>query len=265
MEFDPIVDRDPWADEVDGHISWDVSPDPSIKRATREVYSATCPDTGVEAVLKLDHAEARIVDAGLREKICCDLAQELGVPTPGALLYKGDAKQGVAVRRLHGGVSFIMWKQTFKNMFPRGQFVSIARANYPLSMIGFDWYVGNSDRNNLGNILVIGDIGNPTFVPIDFGNTLGTTEMPWSVPQYRWDYCHGYGLPYPAWLILDESSRNSIYGFCDKLSQLPDDLIRRIINRATTYYTVNLATRPADIEKRLIERKEKAREWISKN
>ena len=265
MEFDPIVDRDPWADEVDGRIDWDITPDPSIRRATREAYSAICPETGVEAVLKLDHPEARIVDAGLREKICCDLAQELGVPTPGALLYKSEAKQGVAVRRLHGGVSFIMWKQTFKNLYPRIGFISIARNKYPLSMVVLDWYVGNSDRNNLGNILVLGDTGDPAFVPIDFGNTLGTTEMPWSDPLYRWDYCHGYGRPHPAWLELDEPTRDTIYGFCDKLSQIPDDLIRRIVYRATTYYTVNLATSPADIEKRLIERKEKAREWISKN
>jgi hypothetical protein len=257
--FDPVSDPDPWKDCVAGGKDWQLTP---IKdRATRPCYNGLCRVSGAEAVVKFDNANARPPQACLREKICCDLAQELCLPTPGALLYKDVAGAfGVAVRRI-SGISFLLWKKTHElsGVAP----VEVARRNYPLSMIAFDWFVGNSDRNlNNGNIVMEGSPSNPRIVPVDFGNTLGTSMMPWD-SQYSEGRVPTQCWPLPAWVQPAPSAWQEAVTQSSRLEALKSETIETVVRRAAQYYNLAGSAFEADTLVRLSNRRFAARTWLS--
>jgi hypothetical protein len=264
LGFDPVIHPDAWKDFCEGGKRWELNP--REDRATRPCFDGICLDSGSSAVVKLDHPHARPEFAGMREKICCDLAQELELPTPGALLYKSSSgTPGVAVRRLEA-ISFTLWKKRreLANDLDEAP-IRVARRNYPLPMVAFDFYVGNCDRNtNNGNIVVEGPKLNPRVVPVDFGNTLGTSMMSWNNGEYAPEYVPAQCWPHPAWVLIDSNARALIAAACGVIEALSDQIIETAVNRAAEYYELTGSATATDILNTLKLRRRTARSWVIK-
>jgi len=224
-----------------------------------------CNESFATAVVKLNRQNARPAHQGMREKICCDLAQRLELPTPGALLFTDrNGTFGVAVRRVEA-VSFILWKKACELKSIPGPVVK-ARKNYPLAMIAFDFYVGNSDRSlNNGNILVSGLPTDPEIIPIDFGNTLGTQPMPWASGRYDENRVPGNCRPLPEWLLLGPQAKVRAASASGQIENLPDDVIASVVKRAATFCGVSGSAFESEVLNRLLSRRAVVRKWITAN
>jgi hypothetical protein len=263
MTFEEIDQPDPWCQETDGNKQWELSDGHPGSRVNR---IGKCRVSGDRAVIKFDSVRLNPHDQAVREKICCDLAQHAKIPTPGALLARISSEgDGVAVRYVPDTISFAHWRQLPDIKSKPGYAMKYARQAYPLSVVAFDLWVGNTDRNqNNGNVLVAGDDPEqPKLIPIDFGETLGTSKRPWHDQPDQ--IATGYSAPYPNWLTLDESERGKVAEIFKEFSRIAEETVREVVERSLSYFGLKTKSEETTIFRGLLTRRAKEQAWILEN
>ena len=211
---------------------------------------------------------------GMRDKIAADLAQIVCVNIPPALLWKnahdiGCVQQEPPHDQLHQTLAlFLQVNQAAGN--PKPELVdSLARCYQPENYL-FDLWVGNRDRfGNPKNTLIAETATGLTFYLIDFDNSMGHRERPWTDDRHQEIGFNRDDPPVPQFFAKDPRFLESFLKDADRIQRninlAEDGLISEICGRCGEYYESSDAIDTASvIASGLIFRKQHVMEWARK-
>lgn len=172
------------------------------------------------------------------EKICSDLAFDLKLPVPPAVLYRrpnppGNEARHVALSYKEQGCSVFEWQHLFSFGDASGginQPVLRQMAEEMLArcspMVAFDVWLGNTDRHNARNAIVVmpGDTTAQVYF-IDFANSLGH-DGAWANDGYR-QFRKATVPPF----FLKCLDRSAVERTAAEIAGLPDATVTAVVGR----------------------------------
>lgn len=222
-----------WRHELHTDATWSVhpeQPDPGEAGGARMESSAV----PYGAYLKPTRQKNDGTPRAANEKICADLANDLSLPVPPALLY--EEKNGVADSEqtvLSLWLADEVWRlKDLRDLSDPPWGLADPALRRASGVIAFDAWVGNTDRNNVRNTIFFErPDGSYQAVFLDFSYTLDKKR--------RWiDDDDGSDVEMPDLLsrLRAEAERDQIQGTVDQIEGLNEDQIREVVDRIPDSY-----------------------------
>ena len=177
------------------------------------------------------------------EKIAFDLAYYLGLPVPPVLLYrrKVENKQGnqEETRTCISFVIYSKWWKWFDIWDSLPDFSESVRNKIKddltkcSGMIAFDVFLGQTDRNNSGNVIYGWDPNNTKYSGfgfIDFSYSMNYNDQ-WD--NAKWTNLSKVSIPQ---FFDDYLDINLIHKIAEDIANLPDSVIKSIVSRIDEDY-----------------------------
>jgi HipA-like protein len=226
-----------WRSELFSDLSWRPTAE---ERPGGESQGFFVTDSRLRAYLKPSKGEPAISQhpRAAHEKIAADLAFDLNLPVPPALLVDG-TKCGGADRA--AVVSLVMFPEVHKWSHATATPAAAAIAHHLLrstnrtwsGMIAFDTWIANSDRNNPSNVLVGTDIdaspNSSRIIFCDFAHSMVHSQ--WA--DGSWQRVTGASF---LDVLLQCYDRASAIDVAERIKVFPDEEIRNIVDRIPTDY-----------------------------
>lgn len=165
------------------------------------------------------------------EKIAADLAFDLGLPVPPALLWKREGPRSHGRELVVSAVPFeraLTWKQVEASSALSAR-VLPRLTNFASSISPFDTWILNGDRENNGNLILSEDLSSaPPILRvayIDFANALSRA---FRIKPDIWKDETYISVPYPTGVPVDLVAMASMVS---RIEALPADGIRKVVQR----------------------------------
>ena len=182
---------------------------------------------------KADAADIAAVPRAAHEKIAADLAFDLGLPIPPAILVDGKACGGLVQAAV---VSLVLYPEIHKWDQAAATPASLAMARHILrstraawsGIVALDTWLGNTDRNNATNLLIgIDPNTEPPLAEAVF------CDYAYSMLYSKWTKggCQGVALPGILPVLMDLLDRDAALVTAEKIKSFSVEIIAGIVNR----------------------------------
>lgn len=247
-----------WREQLSSSLDWEQAPD-DLPTGEAAGFKVVANDIPFGAYLKPTKPNSDDLPRSANEKICADLANDVSLPVPPAVLYvRNKAPDN---EESHVVLSLILadrvWRYKDIEQVPNPPWNLVEDAlRRGSGTLGFDTWVGHQDRNNKGNLVFFQnpESGDYQVAYIDYAYTLNRNR--------RWEKGDPAEVSFPDFLpkILDHIDADRVRDGIDSIEDLMDEDVRVIVERIPDEFMA--ADHRAVVVRALLDRKSEVRSTL---